>query len=62
MENVPGLNYEQFVELQNREIELVFGNQKTLEAALRTIQEEGQALIDLAKEPRGSEGTIDHNE
>ncbi|MNW42189.1 Maltose-binding periplasmic protein precursor [compost metagenome] len=49
MTNVPGFNYTQYLELQNREIGLVMEKKKSLEEALRTMQEEGQASIDLAK-------------
>ncbi|MNE95781.1 hypothetical protein D3C80_1939160 [compost metagenome] len=62
MTNVPGLNYTQYLELQNREIGLVKEKKKSLEEALRTIQEEGQASIDLAKRREEQEQTRDHNE
>lgn len=62
MEHVPGLNYDQYLALQNREIGLVMEKKKSLEEALRMIQEEGQASIDLAKRREEQEQTRDHNE
>ncbi|MNJ62509.1 hypothetical protein D3C77_583520 [compost metagenome] len=48
MENVTGFGYTDYLNLQNREIALVREGKKSLDEALRTIQEEGQAMIDRA--------------
>lgn len=48
MENVTGFGYTEYLDLQNREIALVREGKRSLDEALRTIQEEGQATIDRA--------------
>lgn len=48
MENVTGFGYSEYLDLQNREITLVREGKKSLDEALRMIQEEGQATIDRA--------------
>lgn len=48
MEGVTGFGYTDYLNLQNREIALVREGKKSLDEALRTIQEEGQATINRA--------------